>query len=296
MSIWARMGFVDNRYFFRDYEQLIPILLSVLNDLQTKKSIKVIFPTETYKLIGWILQTMNDSDESLHYLNKALETAEKDSEDEATLLYSIGLHYFRNKSYEKAGEYFDRTGEIAKKTNDHSRYAKVLGSKAEILEIDNKIPEAIALAKEDVELSKQAEDIQNTVYSLILLSRLYMKNGQPDDAKPLIAEAEQIAYSHSYFLSARRRIVMMKLELLNGKNSTEELNLLKELRILEDSVRKTDGEIAVRNSQYQIQKRKYDIDLDNTRAAYRKKSTSTSFYALYYCLLPPSFIGATGIN
>ncbi len=271
MSVWARMSFVNSRYFFRDYEQLVSVLLSVMNDLQTKSSTKVIFPTETYKLIGWILQTMNDSDESRYYLNKALETAVPDSEEQATLLYSIGLHYFRSKNYAEAEKYFDKTEKIALKLKDYSRYAKVLGSKAEILEIAGDIPSAIKLAQEDVRLSKQAQDEQNTIYSLVLLARLYMNSNQPDAARPLVAEAEKIAYSKPYYLSARRKIVMMKLELLNGQNSAQELSLLKELRILEDSVRKTDGEIAVRNSQYQIQKRKYEIDLDNTKAAYRQK-------------------------
>lgn len=282
MSVWARMNFVNNRYFFREYEQITPIMLSVMNDLQTKKSIKVIFPTETYKLIGWILQTMNDAEESLYYLDKALVTAKPASEDEATLLYSIGLHHFRGKNYIKAEKYFDKAGKIALKIKDNSRYAKVLGSKAEILEIGGKISEAIPLAKEDIRLSKLANDTQNTVYALLLLARLHVKNNQPDEAKPLVAEAKEIAYNHSYFLSARRRIVMMKLELLNDHNSAEELRLLKELRILEDSVRKTDGEIAVRNSQYQIQKRKYEIDLDNTKASYRQK---VNFYIILCIIL-----------
>lgn len=272
MSLWARMNFINNRYFFRDYEQLIPVLLSVMNDLQRKSNTKVIFPTETYKLIGWILQTMSDTEESLYYLQKALETAKPDSEDQATLLYSVGLHYFRIKNYVEAEKYFDRTAEIALKINDISRYAKVLGSKAEILEKDGKIPEAIELAKEDVKLSKEAEDEQNTIYSLVLLSRLYINSNRPNEAIPYLAEAEKIAYSKPYYISARRRIVMMKLELLDGQNAAKELSLLKELKVLEDSVKKADGEMAVRNSQYQIQKRKYEINLEKTKAAYRQKT------------------------
>lgn len=282
MSVWARMSFVNNRYFFRNYEQLIPVLLSVMNDLQTRRNAKVIFPTETYKLIGWILQTMNDSDESLYYLNKALQTAEPNSRVQASLLYSVGLHYFRNNDYPAAQNYFNKTEKVALAVKDLSRLAKVFGSNAEILENKGDIPKAIEFAQKDLNLSKKTDDEQNTLYALILLSRLYLRNNQQNLALPLISEAESIAYHRPYYLSARRRIVMMKLELLNEQNPSEELKLMKELKILEDSVRKTDGEIAVRNSQYQIQKRKYEIDLDNTKEAYRQKIT---FYIIICIVL-----------
>ena len=65
------------------------------------------------------------------------------------------------------------------------------------------------MAKEDVKLSKVAKDEQNTIYSLVLLSRLYISSNRPDEAIPYLAEAEKIAYSKPYYLSARRRIVMM---------------------------------------------------------------------------------------
>lgn len=289
MNIWARMSFVENRYFFRDYEQLIPILLTVMNDLQVHPTSKVLMPAETFKLIGWVLQTMNDADESLKYLNKAIQFSKKDTEEYASLLYSIGLHYYRINEIAEAERYFDKTGKMALKIKDNSRYAKVLGSRAEILEAKGDIPAAIQLAADDVRYSRVSTDEQNLLYSLLLLSRLYLKNDQNAEAELTLAEAEKIAYSRSYYLSARRRVVLMKLEILDGQDAVKELSLLKELKILEDSVNKADGERAVRNSQYQIQKRKYEFELAKTHDAYRKK---VNFYIIIssILLLVASFI------
>lgn len=274
LIVWTKYNYITHLYKYRKYQIMQPILLDLLEDLKNIDKKQIILPGETFKTIGWIMQTFLDYDESDYYLNLALKYCESNSSNQASLLDNLGINYYKKENFTKALQYFDRAKDIAIKINDSLRLAKTLGNKALVFEKQKKYELAIQLLNEDIRISKILKEDKNTMFALTALGRIYLQLKKFDAATLVLKQAYDIAILKPYFKRSELEIILLKLELLKLQpNDVNELNLRRRIAVIEDSLKSTDGDEQIQFLKWQIQKAKFQKKLSDAEIEYNKLKT-----------------------
>lgn len=262
-EVWTYTNYIEYLYFYRDIERLIPYLLDMMNMVKKKDAAKLIQPCKMYKLAGWIFQTLDERQESINYLNLALNLAQNDNKEKAAILNALGMIYFKEKKIGQASYYFNETLKSAIQAQDSIRYAKVLGSIAEVEIYKKNYDKATELIQKDIEYSLQYKDEQNAMYAYNLLAKVQLLNNNKEQAKIALAEAEKIATTKSYYNSFEYELTELKLQLIEGENlKDEELRLRRRLVELARIIEKTDGDEALKRINWKLQSNKYQVKID----------------------------------
>ncbi|SFD58546.1 tetratricopeptide repeat protein [Flavobacterium phragmitis] len=286
LEIWSKLNYINYLYYYRDYIKLTPFLLQLMEKIEPVAANQIITAAETYKRIGWILYTFGDYNKSLHYLRLAEKTAAKNTSDHASIMNSIGMNYFNIGNHKMASFYLNETAKLSKKIHDDVRYAKALGDLALISQKKGDYKKAIALLKEDIQISEQNKSDQNTMYASILLAEVLVKDKQLEEAFVFLNKAESIAISKSYFKKSELQIIKLKLQILKLQDSTEnELNLRRRMIIIEDSLQNEDGDIAIKKANWLIQKAKFQQNIDTAEKAVKYETTLRYFYIIIFMML-----------
>lgn len=272
LQIWTRLNYVKRLYHYGYYQEMQPVLLELMKDIRQTKESEIINPLDTYKTIGWIMQTLSDYPEANYYLKLALKYCKPDNPNYASILDNYGVNLYKMRYYQDALKHFDKSGAIALKNKDILRYAKTLGNKALVYEQQKKYVEAISLLKEDIALSERLKESKNKMFASIALSRIYLKNNALTEAEDLINEAGKIATSKSYFRKWELEVVNLKLDLLKRKpNPNEELLVSRRMMVLLDSLKLTDGDDQILHVKWQVQKAKYQQKITQANKQYQKE-------------------------
>lgn len=272
LQIWTRLNYVKRLYHYGYYQEMQPVLLELMKDIRQTKESEIINPLDTYKTIGWIMQTLSDYPEANYYLKLALKYCKPDNPNYASILDNYGVNLYKMRYYQDALKHFDKSGAIALKNKDILRYAKTLGNKALVYEQQKKYVEAISLLKEDIALSERLKESKNKMFASIALSRIYLKNNALTEAEDLINEAGKIATSKSYFRKWELEVVNLKLDLLKRKpNPNEELLVSRRMMVLLDSLKVTDGDDQILHVKWQVQKAKYQQKITQANKQYQKE-------------------------
>ena len=272
LIIWTRLNYVKRLYHYGYYQEMQPVLLELMKVIRQTKESEIINPLETYKTIGWIMQTLSDYPEADYYLKRALKYCKPESVNYAAILDNYGINLYKTRRYQEALKQFHKSGLIALKINDSLRYAKTLGNKALVYEQQKKYVEAISLLKEDIALSERLKESKNKMFASIALSRIYLKNNALTEAEDLINEAGKIATSKSYFRKWELEVVNLKLDLLKRKpNPNEELLVSRRMMVLLDSLKVTDGDDQILHVKWQVQKAKYQQKITQANKQYQKE-------------------------
>jgi hypothetical protein len=281
LEIWAQLNYISYLYLYRDYTSMTPRLLRVIDKIKKLSDNEIILPGETFKKIGWILQTLEDYPESLYYLNLAKKYTPIKTAEYASIIDNIGINYFRMGNDKAAESYFNKTTVLAKQVHDEIRYAKALGNLALIKEKKGDLQAAISLLKEDIQISENEQSDQNTMYASILLAELYVKNNNLAQAEEILNKAKEIADSKSYFKKSELQIIKLKLDILKQQNKTDnELALRRRMIVLEDSLKNKDGDIAISNANWVIQKTKFQQNINRTANEVKHESAMKNMYAI----------------
>jgi hypothetical protein len=281
LEIWAQLNYISYLYLYRDYTSTTPRLLQVIDKIKKLPANEIVLPGETFKKIGWILQTLEDYPESFYYLNLAKKYTPQKTAEYASLIDNIGLNYFRMGN-DKAAEYhFNKTIVLAKQIKDEVRYAKALGNLALVKQKRGDLQAAISLLKKDIQISEQEKSNQNTMYACIILAELFVKNNNLAEAEAILKKAKAIADSKSYFKKSELQIIKLKLDILKQQNSTDnELALRRRMIVLEDSLKNKDGDIAISNANWIIQKTKFQQNINRTTDEVKHESAMKNIYAV----------------
>ena len=272
LQIWTRLNYVKRLYHYGYYQEMQPVLLELMKDIRQTKESEIINPLDTYKTIGWIMQTLSDYPEANYYLKLALKYCKPDNPNYASILDNYGVNLYKMRYYHDALKHFDKSGAIALKNKNFLRYAKTLGNKALVYEQQKKYVEAISLLKEDIALSERLKESKNKMFASIALSRIYLKNNALTEAEDLINEAGKIATSKSYFRKWELEVVNLKLDLLKRKpNPNEELLVSRRMMALLDSLKVTDGDDQILHVKWQVQKAKYQQKITQANKQYQKE-------------------------
>lgn len=284
LEIWAKLNYINYLYFYRDYITLTPFLLEIMENLEPLPAEQIINADETYKRIGWILQTFGDYDKSLHYLKLAEKQAVKNTSEYASILNSIGLNYLYIKDYKMASHYLNETAKMAKLIHDDVRYAKALGDLATVSQQNGDFETAITFFKKDIQISEQYKSDQNTMYASILLAELFLKKNRLEEALEFLKKAENIAVQKSYFKKSELQIIKLKLKILQKQNSIEnELSLRRRMVAIEDSLQNEDGDVAINKANWIIEKNNYQQRINKEKSKY--EATLKKFYFIIVTML-----------
>lgn len=260
---------------------MTPRLLQVIDQIKKLPVDEIILPGETFKKIGWMLQTLEDYPESLYYLNLATKYTPQKTAEFASLMDNIGMNYFRMGNDKAAESYFNKTAAIARQIHDEVQRAKALGNLALVKQKRGDLQTAISLLKEDIKISEQEHSNQNIMYASILLAELYIKNSNLNQAEEILYKAKEIADSKSYFRKSELQIIKLKLDILKQQNKTDnELGLRRRMIVLEDSLKNKDGDIAISNANWVIQKTKFQQNINRTADEVKHEAAMKNIYAV----------------
>lgn len=281
LEIWTQLNYISYLYNYRDYVKLTPLLLEVINKTQVIAPDEMIFPGESFKKIAWILQSFGDYKTAMYYLELAEAYTAKNSSEYASVLNSIGTHYFKNNDSKKALYYYYKTAKLSQQIRDTLNYAKSLGYIAEVRQKEGDLTKAISLLKEDIRLSESCGNDKNTMHAAISLSELYVATNDLKRAEEFLDKAIFIARSKSYFNISEHKIIKLQLTVLQKQNNAEdELILRRRLSTLDDSLKTKDGEIAIGNASWIFNKTKFEKKLNTTKLQYQQESFFKIMYAI----------------
>ncbi|MCG9790845.1 tetratricopeptide repeat protein [Flavobacterium algicola] len=286
MEIWTKLNYVNYLYCYRDYLNMAPMLLQVIGQIEKIPADELYLAGESFKKIGWILQTLGDYDTSLYYLTLAKAHTTKNTSEYAAILDAIGLNYYYAENLSKAAKYFQETALMAQKIKDDIRFAKATGNLALIKKENGDYKSAISLLQKDIAISQKNKSDQNTIYASILLAKSFITDNNYQEAEIVLKTIEGIIHSKRYFEKSELDIIKLKLAILKHYNKTEnELLLRRRMLDLEDSVNNKDGDIAIIKANWVIQKNKFQKNLIQSDQKIEEASTMKNLYAFLIILI-----------
>ena len=275
LEIWATLSYAEYMYNYRQMTKSLPFFLAAIDKMQQTQPTQLIFPGQSYTKIGFYMDTIGDNAEAIKYLNKAKEFTKPNSSDYASILDNLGMSYFKVGNLTAAEKNIREASKLAKSIGDHIRYAKTLGNLALFYERKHDYNTAIKLLLEDISISEENGNEQNSMYAYTLLTRMYIANNQIVEAKTSVKKACEIAQSKSYFKINELDILKLRLNILHRENrEDEELGIRRRIETLEDSLNKTDGVLPLNQANWMLQKRKYQQNIEVTN----KELSTQSFW------------------
>lgn len=285
LVVWTQLNYSKYLYYYREMDQLTPVLLKTIESTNSINPDKLLLPGETFKIFGWIMLTIEDIDLAKTFLEKALANTLTSSPEYACILNSIGHCYFKKDDLPKAIKYYNKAETLSLQNGDTIRYAKVLGDKALIFEKKGDLKSAIQLLKKDITYSQKLKNEKNEMYASILLVKILLKEQEIKQANEVLQRAEKIAQSKSYYKSSLMEVIELKLVLLNGKNPEKELLLRRQLNTLSQYLLTTDGNSALSRSNWMVQKTKYEHEVKTAQLAAKEQAKMNKIYVLIIGLI-----------
>lgn len=271
LEIYATISYAYYLYHFREMEKSLPLFLKASSMIGNIEVDEIIMPADTYKKLGFFFMTIGETQDAIHYLTEASKMVKHQTGEHAAIFDNLAVNYFRIEQYDKAKKLLEEALKISVDTGDEVRQAKVLGNMAMVNKNEKKYNLAIHQLQQDLELSKRNNSDQNTMFALILLSKVYLEKGDFHSAKKTITEAENYAKMKSYFKSSEYEITKILLEIAQKEgDKNSELVLLKKLDNLENTINKTDGPEIIQKINWKAQKEKIVSKLNSEQEKLRK--------------------------
>ena len=281
IEIWTQLNYVNYLYQYRDYVTMTPLLLKIINQIEKKPEEHLILHGESLKKIGWILQTLGDYEQAFKYLNLAKKYTSKNTSEYASIINAIGTNYLKTNNLKLAETYFLETAKLAEQIHDELRYAKAMGDLALIKQQKGDYKSAISLLEKDIQISENKKSTQNTIYASILLAKLHIIDKNFDKAETVLNSIQNMVRTKSYFEKLELQIIELKLEILGSKNKIDnELDLRRRMLVLEDSLKKKDGDEAINSANWVIQKTKFKKNITKSEDEFKHQSALKNIYAV----------------
>jgi len=211
---------------------------------------------------AYFFQTITEYDTSIVFLNRALQLVPPHSKDYGSILNALGANYFYKKDLTSAEQYFIQTKQQAILIQDSIRYAKALGDLARVEMIRRNWEKAERLLLEDIEISKKIREYRNEMFAQLQLGKLYLKQGQVDQAKQTVLAAKHYAASKKYLKIYEKESTELLLQIaVIQKNDIEELQLRRALEKLHLQVKKED-KTAIDKVAFHYQKKSMEWEFD----------------------------------
>lgn len=273
LEIWASLNYAFYFYTYRKYEKSFPLFMFCIKKLDQTEDEKVIQISDTYKKIAYFLTTTDEFAKAEEYLKKAEKYAKPNSSELASIVNALGYCSVQKNKLGEAEKYYNQTLKIAEVSADKVRYAKALGSLAEIEFKRKNYDKAISLLEKDIKLSEENKNNQNTMYALMVLSKVYFEKGDMKNAEKHLEAAKEYSQSKSYFRSSEFSIneMILKIAQIKGDDATE-LQARRRLEKLKDSLKDFDGKETVLKVAWASQKQQLELKIEKEHAEHEKES------------------------
>ncbi|MNK19602.1 Tetratricopeptide repeat protein [compost metagenome] len=285
LELWVSTQYGFYLYTYRKYEETFPLFMSCINFLDHIDAETIISPCETYKKVGYFLMTVEDYEKAGEYLLKAKQYAEPNSAALAAITDNLGINSMKLNRLVEAEAYFEEARILAKNAKDELRYAKVLGNMATVKFKQKKYLPAIDLLKQDIAISQQVNNTQNTIFALVMLGKVYSANGAIEKAEEILRTAQVYAQSKTYLQSSDYEINTLILEIAKKTgNDKEELLARRRLEELKKTLTYLDGRDVITKVSWRLEKEKLQLSIEAEKAK-REKETLLKILALAGCLV-----------
>lgn len=285
LELWVTLQYGFYLYSYRKYESSFPLFMSVIKYLDEGAVKHIIQTSETYTKTAYFLMTAGDYPKANEYFLIAKKYTDPKGKELASITDNLGVVSIRQGNLAKAEKYFKEALVIAKAIKDTLRYGKTLGNIAELKFKQKKYDTAIVLLKQDIAISKKLENIQNTIYALVLLGKVYLEKGNLKEAKQQLEFAKNDVAKKSYLKSSAYEINSLILEIAKqtGDHQTE-LTARRNLEELKDALVHLDGREAIMKVGWEMEKKKLELSVQEEKAE-REKETLIKIITLVGCLL-----------
>lgn len=119
------------------------------------------------------------------------------------------------------------------------------------------------------------------MYALIKLGHLYLETKEVNKADIVLQKAKKIAASKKYFGKSELEIIKLQLQILGQDPSpADELALRKRMSTLEEALKDKDGDAAIRNSNWLVEKTKFQKNMDLSNAKLQEEALLKNGFAL----------------
>lgn len=272
LEVWALTNYAFYLYDYKKTSEALKVFMDANNIINTINPETIIFPNECFKKIAYFMGTIGDTKEAIYYLKKAEIYSPPNSHEIAAIKDNIGLYYIELNDFAHAEKYLLQAEKIAISTKDSVRYAKILGNMALLAHHQNYLTKAEKLIKEDLYISEKHKSDRNTMYALILLSKIYLKQNKISEAKETLQKATQYALSKDYYKKAEYEIAQLSLDIaLKENNIPEEIKLRRRLSELENFLKTSDSNHNLQKSNILAQKHRYANKLSMANLLFEKE-------------------------
>jgi tetratricopeptide (TPR) repeat protein len=285
LEIWVSIQYGFYLYTYRKYEASFPLFMYCIKTLDQTAAEQVILPGETYKKIAYFLNSVGDYEKSDEYLQLAGKYAGANRSEQASIIDALGQNSVKRNDLVKAEEYFKKAFALAKASKDEMRYAKVLGNLAEVKFKQGHHDIAINLLNQDITISKQLSNTQNTIYALVLLGKVYLAKGNVGEARSQLQLAQQYAQSKTYFKSSDYEINLLILEIARHTgNDKDELSARRNLEDLKSQLKGMDGREVIMKMGWETEKNKLGLKITAEKNR-RQRESYLKIAALAGCVM-----------
>jgi tetratricopeptide (TPR) repeat protein len=258
MRVWSLVNYGYYFYNFRQTERALPFFMEAVFLIDTLGEESVILPEDTFRKLGFFFGTIGNYEDAISYLEKGDRYATMlTPKQRAMLLDNLGQYHLYNQDTTKALDYFLQAESLAAKSKDYVRYGKALGNIALVYLGRGNYKEALTLINKDLDYSEAHNSAQNTMYAQVLKARILLKMDSVSGALEMLKKAEVYANSKTYLKKDLLEINRLKLDIAVRQNEErEELLIRRKLEVLEGLVAEMDGERALLQNKWQVDKEK----------------------------------------
>jgi tetratricopeptide (TPR) repeat protein len=272
LHIWAMLEYGFYLYTYRLPAKAMPYFVRVIHDIERLSESERLNTANSYKKIAYFNSTLGNEQESFKYLKLAQKYVKPGSKDSGDILNSIGRFYFRNKDYDQADEYYRLALTESRKCGDHIREAKIFGDMAELYQSLRQYDKAEEALLQDIALSQQFNNPQNTMYAHMLFGKLMLEQDKLTKASAAINEALVIARSKPYLRSSEYEIMKLHIILCTKRNDDiGELLSRRRLDTLEKQIAQFDGKSILQQVSIETQKEILNLSLEAERNKLRQE-------------------------
>ncbi len=224
-------------YTYREVKEAFPYFL-LAADLEAEvNTAKIPLLPEHYSFIANFYSYIGDQEKAISFLKTALPYTEEHSRRKIDMTNAIGVYYKKAALFDKAYPFYKQALEISTVAKDSVWMGIIAGNLADYEWEKGNEDEAIALVKQNIELSLKYNEVLDAMRANLEVARMYAHQKKWDLAEKHIAESTALMADKPYFLVFKRDAAKILAEIAAGKGQKDlELTQLKKYLVLKDSL------------------------------------------------------------
>ena len=247
-------------YTYREVKEAFPYFLLAADLEREVNTAKVPLLPEHYTFIANFYSYIGDQEKAIAFLKTALPFTEDLSRRKIDMTNAIGVYYKKAALFDKAYPFYKQALEIATTAKDSVWMGIIAGNLADYEWENGNEDRAIALVKQNIELSLKYNEVLDAMRANLEVARMYTHQKKWDLAEKHIAESTALMADKPYFLVFKRDAAKILAEIAAGKGQKDlELAHLKKYLVLKDSLEARSNNEAMQKIYWQWEIERYEL-------------------------------------